>query len=611
MLPLFANPAGWWALAGVPVVLAIHFLQQRRRTLLVSTYFLLEPLAPESRGGRTWDRLRGSRQLWLQLLAVVLAAWVLAEPRWLREESAQTVAVVLDASASMAAFREPTERATERLLASRDGLAVRTEWLVMTTDRRQPALYRGTDRRAAMAALARWQPALGVHEIAPVLRLAQQLAGPNGLTWLITDARAKVPAAQPALGVGRPLSNVGFAGASVGRENGGVIWRALVQNHTDAPVTRDWWFEVAGASSPKQTLTLGPGALVEVSGRLPDGVERATVQLSADEFASDDRLPLVRPVAKPLAVSVEIAGEVGNYFRKVAGSVDGVYFTPGAKPGVRVLRLAPATARPVGAAVLLPPEPSASLEAKIERAPLVVERHALLADLNWQGWFGAGAGPLTRANSDTVLLWQFDQPLAWLSGAEEAPQLTLNFYWEFSNSARLPAPLLLLRRHLEGVRDAQPGFFAANYDTLASITLASADLAGVGANGGAGAMVMEFQALREGAVAEVRSLGPAEVAALRAPAEPGFFALRRGETVLVRGATQFADPRQGNFRGAETFTTGAPPEAAALFTRNTRPDPFVAVWLALLGGCLLGSWWPSRTKGETSELPGATARSAP
>ena len=84
LLPTFSNIAGFWALLGVPVILSIHFLQQRSRTEIVSTLFLLETLAPESRGGRVWSRLRSSRSLLLQLLAVLLAAWVLAGPRWLR-----------------------------------------------------------------------------------------------------------------------------------------------------------------------------------------------------------------------------------------------------------------------------------------------------------------------------------------------------------------------------------------------------------------------------------------------------------------------------------------------------------------------------------------------
>src|SRR4051812_31208328 len=202
MLPVFANPAGLWVLLGVPAILAIHFLQQRARIARTSTWFLIERLAPDSARGRTWDRLRSSRSLWLQLIAVLLAAWVLAEPRWVRAESAQTVVVVFDASASMEAFRSPALAAAERELSLADGLAARTTWIVMTTNPRQPPLYRGAERQAASASFARWQPELGRHDLGPALRLARSLAGASGRTLLITDTRAKAPPDQRTAGVG-------------------------------------------------------------------------------------------------------------------------------------------------------------------------------------------------------------------------------------------------------------------------------------------------------------------------------------------------------------------------------------------------------------------------
>lgn len=589
MLPEFANLAGLWALLGVPAVLAIHFLQQRSRTAVVSTLFLIQHLAPESRGGRSWERLRSSRALWLQLLAVLLAAWVLGEPRWVRSDSTQTIAVVLDDSASMAAFRAEAIRAAAGVLAGQDGRAARTDWLVLASDPRAPVLYRGADRSAAEAALERWAPARGTHDPAPALRLVQALAGPNGLTWFVTDSRSKVPAAQAAVGVGRPLDNVGFSGATVRREESAFVWRAVLQNQTDQPQRRRWWVEAGGAKSAERVAELAPGALVEVSGRLPDGVDRWVVALEPDAFAADDRLPLVRPAAKPLPVSVEIEGEVGNFFRRALGTVEGVHFAPGVPARLRVLRVAADRARPAGASIMLPLVPARADRSRVLRAPIVTARHPLLADLNWQGWLGPGPGSLATAEGDTILLWQTERPLAWLSGrADENRVLALNFDWEVSNADRLPATLLLVRRHAEAVRDAQPGTYAGNFDALAPVPLAPATLAGVGE------LVLEVQSAAEGARAAAHNLAAAALPSLRAPAEPGFFVLRRGDDVLVRGAAQFADPRQADFRRAETFVSPPPAESDALFRRNSRPDPLVPLWLALIGVALLGSWWPAR-----------------
>ena len=589
MLPLFLNPAGFWALLGVPAIVAIHFLQQRLRAARTSTWFLIENLAPDSAHGRTWERLRPSRAFWFQLLAVLLAVWVLTQPRWVRSDSAQTVAIVLDSSASMTAFRDEAVRAVETRFAAGEGHAARMQWLLLSSDPRQPPLYRGADRAAALAALAGWRPALGTHDLQPALRLARTLAGPGGLTWLVTDRREQLAPDQPAVGVGRALPNVGFSGVTVVRDGPGHAWRALVQNHADEVQRRTWWIEAAGGRTPEQTLELAPGGIVEISGRFPDGLDQCLIVLGPDDFPADDRLPLRRPAPKPLIASVTLEGGAGEFFQRVLGAVEGVTFLPVPQPQLRVARTTADGPPPTEAAILLPPELPATAQVRVLRAPVVVEKNPLAADLNWQAWLGTGPGPLARAAGDHVLLWQDEQPLVWTAGAaDEVRRLVLNFDWATSNAPRLPATVLMVRRHVEAVRDAQPGPYAANFDALSPVALAARDLASPDG------LTLEFQAATDGAQPAARTLPPGEVAALRAPAEPGFFVLRRGDDVLVRGAAQFADMRESDFRAAESFVTRAPAEAAALLERNTLPDPFVPLWLGLIGACLLGSWWPGR-----------------
>ncbi|MDR2675563.1 MAG: BatA and WFA domain-containing protein [Opitutaceae bacterium] len=402
MLPVFSNPAGFWVLLGVPAVLAVHFLQQRSRRVVTSTLFLLDALAPESRGGRRWERLRGSRALWLQLLAVALAAWVLAGPRWLRDESAQTVVAVLDSSASMEAFRAEAVRAVAENFSQSAGAAARTEWVVLSSDPRQPPLYRGADRREALRAAEAWRPRMGTHDCGPALRLARSLAGGAGVTWFVTDSRAKVPPDQPAVGVGRALANAGFAGAVVSREENvragntdadsagappparagnaragnaaaentaagtaadaadtaaggggagepppprpaaparrGHAWRALVRNFSGEPVRREWWIEAGGARTPSQTVEIGAGGLAELRGRFPDGADALTLVLAPDGFALDDRLPLVRPAPKRLTVAVEVADRETRAFFQKI--VAGVAGTERAPRGSGGLRIA-------------------------------------------------------------------------------------------------------------------------------------------------------------------------------------------------------------------------------------------------------------------------------
>ncbi len=622
MMPIFANPAGLWVLLAVPAILAIHFLQQRAKVARTSTWFLIEKLAPDSARGRTWDRLRGSRTLWLQLIAALLAAWVLGEPRWVRAESAQTVVVVLDASVALEAFRAPALAAAERELALADGLAARTTWVVMTTNPRQPPLYRGLERAGASAALARWQPELGRHDPGPALRLARTLAGATGRTLLITDTKSKVPPDQRAVGVGQAINNVGFAGATVTREEGGLVWRALVKNHGVTAQRRTWQLEVGATKSPAQAIELAPGALTEISARLPDGAERIMVVLSEDGFAADNFLPLVVPQPKPLTVSVDGGGDAtGEFLRKLAESVDGVVINPpagGAPATLRLARLSAAdVASEVRGGIFWPPADQRAQAALLAEA-VTAERDALVAGLNWQGWFGTGPYGYAPVAGDVPLLWQGKWPLVFVrpatsvaTPAKDAPQVTparkllLAFDWATSNAARLPATVLLARRFLEAERDAQRAPFAANFDCGAPVLLA-----GVPVDGD---FTLTFEPA--GAKAEERPvvtrIAPAERAGLRAPGRAGFFVVRRGEEVLVRGSAQFADARQGDFRAAEKFTVDVRSERAAAIERHTTPDPFVALWLALLAAAVLASWWVRVSAGvETAVSGGVSPRIA-
>ena len=592
MLPSFSNVAGFWALLGLPLLVVIHTLQQRSRSEVVSTLFLLEKLAPESRGGRTWDRWRTSRVFWLQALAVLLATWVLAEPRWVRGESAQTVVLVLDSAVSMEAFREEAVRAAEAKIAGSAGRAGRTEWVVLTSDPRQPPLYRGPERAAAVAALAAWRPRLGTHDYAPALRLARSLGGGAGETWLITDSNAKVPPDQEAVGVGRVLANVGFAGATVTKDAGGWTWRALVKNNADVAQRREWWFEQAGARSAPQVAELAAGALLEIGGRFPDKALEGVLVLAPDEFTADDRLPLVRPLPKQLAVTITLTGEEGAFFQKLFTGVEGVTVGAPAPANLRVARMADGENPAPGAAIFLPPARAADAERRLQTAPVVAERDALVADLNWQGLLGPGAAGLKRGPGDDVLLWQAEAPLAWLRPGEPATrQLVLNLDWTAGNAARLPAMVLLLRRFVETVRAAQPGFYAENFDTGARVPLAMRDQ-----TDGDGEFTMSFEPA-DGGAATNRAVTGAELAVLRAPGEAGFFTVSRGTAQRVRGAVQVADARQGDFREAGSFDTGRGAGSEAAWARATRPDPFTPVWLVLLGAVLVASWWPAGARG--------------
>ena len=172
----FANPAGFWVLAAIPAILLIHFLQRETRREAVSTLFLIERLQRESRKGRRFERLRNSSTLWLQILAVVLLAWLLADPHRLHPDSVQRVAIVLDDSVSMRAFldeRDGDIPGLAPLLRGHQGAAATTEWVLLESSGTRGTLYSGGDRRRLLEEARAWRPRSGTHDAAPVLRQAR------------------------------------------------------------------------------------------------------------------------------------------------------------------------------------------------------------------------------------------------------------------------------------------------------------------------------------------------------------------------------------------------------------------------------------------------------
>src|SRR4051794_33426660 len=143
-MPTFlANPFGLLGLLAIPAIIVIHMLREKSRRMRVSTLFLLDPLAPRTPHGRAIHFLQNSIPLWLQLLSALLATWLLADPRWVRANSFQSVAVILDASASMSVCRERVMAELPQALREVSRLAAHTDWTIGTSNAPGAPLYHG------------------------------------------------------------------------------------------------------------------------------------------------------------------------------------------------------------------------------------------------------------------------------------------------------------------------------------------------------------------------------------------------------------------------------------------------------------------------------------
>jgi len=591
------NPVGLWALLGIPAVLLIHFLQRKAIVLPVSTLFLLEKTQRESATGRRFDRLMNSVPLWMQLLAVIGLAWILAEPRFQRPQSVQRIAVVLDSSASMSVFKDELLEELAAALPDLQGPAARVE--LSFFDHRGRRLHAGDSTEEALAALAEWQPRGGLEDPTRALQVARSLAGPEGAVVFATDTpRESLPFDAAQLAVGETIDNVGIAGIRVEPLGEGARWRAVLRNYADAPSERRWQLELPdGSRTRPEPVTLDPGALVSISGELP--ASRARLVLDGDRFALDDAAPMLVPEPKRLDLFAATSPAFAELADSMIRSLEALAPTnDAASADLALVSYDPLDpALPEGHAVVFVDD--ATRVGAYLKGGIVAEKHPLVDDLNWQSLLVRETIQLERLPEDDVLLWQGRRPLIFLreipdpAGGPPFEQLCFNFDLRRSNATTEPAFIVSLHRFVESIRRRKVAPTAANLETGQRIELAArAD----------GPPVVVETLQPAGEPTRFLELEPAARIRFEAPTEPGLLRVRQGEETLLDAALLFADTREADFSacGREETLALASPGAV---DRHTHEDPWWRLWVLAVLAALLVSWYFAKEKPVATPQP--------
>ena len=616
----FANPWGLLALAALPAIVAIHFLQERSRRVRASTLFLLERAAALPAGGIRLEKFRNSLPFWMQMLAATALAWLLADPRWIAKESRQTVVVVLDSSASMQAARQETLDLLARRLVAWDAVAARTDWHLLETGPGRPPLHAGRELPAMLAAARGWRPTLGTHDFSESLAVAATLVPPGaGAVILVTDRPTEVPGGVGLLSAGTAFDNVGFSGGDVEGAGDGAAWRVLVTNHGAAPQERAVTARSAAAGGefaplgPPEVVSLAPGQSRTLQGPWPAGAERMLLSLAIDRFGGDDTLPLVRPVSRTVKVAVTIGGPTGELLGRVVKVASGVELVADSAAADLVVGRFGSEATTDGIEVATddlpaadaaePPAPAAAAEqrksgkpAAFDPAWVAAEDTALTRDLGWGGLLSGPAGNLGLTAADEPLLWKGGRPLAFvrttgLPGGRNVQSLVLNFDVAASTAARSPAVVVLVQRFIDRIRTRIARPWADNFDTGQVIDLPDAVL-----DSRAGRATLAVEPVAGEVSRPVPFRG-------RTPRESAFFTVAAGAdaalTRLVTGAAQFADSREGDFRTAAPLDTLESIRMERALKQSVA-DPWAPLWLGIAIAALLVAWgW--RGRGRRSE----------
>jgi hypothetical protein len=605
----FANPWGLLGLLALPAIVVVHCLQERSRRVRTSTLFLLEHSQPVNEGGLRFERFHSSLPFWMQLLAALALSWLLADPRWVTADSRQTVAVVLDSSASMRACRERTLETLARRLRSWEAAAARTDWHLLETGPRRPPLYAGNSLKQLLDAAAGWNPTLGTHGFDDALAVAAAVVPPGGGgTILVTDRPVETPVGVAVLSAGEAFDNVGFSGGRVEEADGRRTWRVLVTNHGDSRQTREFSVGEPRADGPTRPLrkaaqlALDPGQSLEFSGDWPE-FDRIVLSLSPDRFDRDDLLPLVRPVPRRVRVARLLSGTAGELLSRMVAACSDVElidtvaeadfviepFGAGAnRSGVQTpVDAAQSTDAAQGADAVEdagakehagdkqaePQEVAAAgttapKSTAFDPAWIAAEATPLTRDLGWGGLLSGPAGNLLLTATDEPLLWKGGRPLAFVRTlrGDDSPVETLVLNWDIaaSTAARTPAVVVLLQRFVDRVRSRIDRGWADNVETGQQIEL------------------------------------PRGMA--RAPDAPGFFSLPP-ERPLVTGAAQFADSRECDFRAAAPVDTLDGVLRGQLLKRSIQ-DPWAPLWIVVTVSALVIAWMAGRGAATSATFPG-------
>ena len=569
-----ANPLGLLALLGIPAVLAIHFLQRKAVELPVSTLFLLERTQRDAASGRRLERIIPSIPLWMQLLAVLLLAWFLAEPRFQKSGSVQRIAVVLDSSASMGVFKSEAIARLSAELPRFQGPASSVEITILESTPGRPRLYAGSSVDELIAILKKWQPLDGLTDPSQALRLARSLVSREGTVIYLTDTPGDpLPFEARLIAVGEPIENAGFTGVTFATEEGALVWRALVRNYGKTAIDRTWSIQTATGGTDPRPLHLDAGALVTLQAAFPADSKNVRLVLSPDRFPLDDTLPIVAPRPKSLALFTATSPAFADLTAKLLRALDAAVPTNDAATA----DLAIASYDPLDP--VLPPGNSIVFVEDGTRAGaylkggILAEPHPLLDRLNWQSLLVRETIQLDRLPSDSVLLWQDKRPLIFLRETAGIRQLCFNFDLRHSNAANQPAFIVLLHRFAETIRTAKVAPTAANLETGQPIQLTAAP--GV--------------PLQITATDLAGNPLSAPLSETNAPPVPCFLTARQAGTALLDAAVHFADTREADFTACGKSDPAAAASTSSI-ERHTKPDPLWRIWLLLLIAVLLVSW---------------------
>ena len=581
---MFANPLGLLTLLAIPAILAIHFLQRKSITLPVSTLFLLERTQREAVSGRRFERIIPSVPLWMQLLAVLLLAWFLSEPRFEKQNSVQRIAVVIDSSASMSVFKPEAIAALTKALPKLQGQASVTEITLLPSTPGTERIYSGSSIDDLTISLENFSPSSGVTDPSYALRLGRSIVSNEGVVIYLTDTPVdNLPYDSQLISVGRPIENVGFTGVSFEEKKGALTFRAIVKNYGSSKATRAWSLVTKNAKTEPREIEISPRAFVTIQAAFPENAENVYLELSPDDFSVDDTLPMVAPQPKKIKISTTTSPAFSELTQKLLRSIAAAQPSNDAtKADLTISSYDPLDPQlPESNSILFVEDPSSA--GKYLRGGILAESHPLMDGINWQALLIRETLQLPRQPQDEVLLWQDKRPLIFLRTENTTSILCFNFDLRLSNATQQPAFIVLLHRFAELIRERKIAPQSLNLETGQPIEITTDS-------------TQKIELL----ATDIKGQTTPTPIPGRAPAAPGFFTIEQDEFRLLTAAVHFADTREADLSKTAPFEQEYYGDAASLRS-HTSSDPLARLWILLLMVALMTAWYFTTDRTRSSK----------
>jgi hypothetical protein len=470
---VIGNPWGLLALGAIPALIGLHFFRRRFRPLEIAGLFLWPPGDTLPPTGRKLRRLDAPLSLFLELLAALLLAALVAGVQWEDRVETPHLIVVLDHSASMAAVDPGGERAADRALrvvrqaCEEQGPLAAVRLSVILSGPR-PGVVVGPVAAAdrGLQELQAWKPILPGHSFGPALELAHRLADTGGRILLVTDLPDQAGRGVRVVGVGKPLPNVAITVA----ERSGTTLFLRISNFSSVPVERAVALrDEKGNRLAREELRIEPGGELPVTWSLPVGCGTVWAALEGqDALPLDDEVTLTEPFPQLVRVRCEFATGLRERLEKAIQSVPGTRWIEEGEADL-VVGAATPDAKARGAAWHLAIGPVAeSLRGGDPLDPLVGPYVAdpaapLLEQVDFRGVIWSGAVPLKTDAPVATLLSAADVSLIfqWLDGG--APAYVVGLDLGRSNVHKSPAWPMLFHNLVGLRRDALPGLRRWNF----------------------------------------------------------------------------------------------------------------------------------------------------